>query len=268
MDSREFKGVSPSMAGNGPRLIYLTAISDIAVDPQQQTWAMMGLYVHNKLSYHKYTQDVMSEVKLRDDEASGIADVLEKDENREGYYILSDYKTYASYKAAKVMGLVKHGKQVVLDNNGMPVVYLRNIPKYGIKAGEPKLEDHFIIDEKKAQNHDVTLQLNRYRIFFNQHGYKISKLQIMITPRDANTINAKKRGITKNLYIVQIPIIEDRVVLGYYRKLSEEVTHAFLHGTIRRCNKWESWDGVRCQSYCNVAAECKMMDDGKLFHLP
>jgi hypothetical protein len=81
MDDREFRGVSPSMSGNGPRYIYLDAILDKAVDPQQQTWAMMGLYVHNKMSYKKYTQNVIAEEKIGDDEMRGIPDVLERDED-------------------------------------------------------------------------------------------------------------------------------------------------------------------------------------------
>lgn len=80
MDDREFRGVSPSMSGNGPRYIYLNAICDRVVDPQDMTWAFQGLYLHNKMSYKKYTENVISEEKLGDDEMRGIPDVLEKDE--------------------------------------------------------------------------------------------------------------------------------------------------------------------------------------------
>jgi hypothetical protein len=266
MDDRPFKGVTPSMAGNGPRYIYLSAIRDKAVDPQQQTWAMMGLYVHNKMSYKKYTGNVISEEKIGDDEMKGIPDVLEPDEYKPGYYVLTDYKTYGSFKAAKVMGLVAHDRPMV-DANGKPVLYKRATVRKGkkYKAGDQRIETIWKPDPGKAENYEVTLQLNRYRIFFEGLGYKISRLRLQITPRDANTINAKNRGITKNLYMIDLPIVHNDKVLHYYRELQADVDQAYKDGTVRKCKGWEMWNGNRCDRFCAVKDACDRMDKGEKF---
>ena len=77
---REFRGVSPSMAGNGVRLIYLKAITDYVIDPLKRTWSILGTAVHGKLSAMRYATNVLSEEKLSDDQMKGTADLLEIDE--------------------------------------------------------------------------------------------------------------------------------------------------------------------------------------------
>ena len=78
---REFRGVSPSSAGNGPRLIYLKATTDYAIAPSSRVWAALGTSTHEKLGIHRFTHNVLSEEKLSDNQMQGIADVLEEDED-------------------------------------------------------------------------------------------------------------------------------------------------------------------------------------------
>ena len=120
---REWRGVTPSAAGTGPRLLYLKAVSDYAIDPNDRSFAAIGTGTHAKLSLHQYTEDVFSEEQLSDGKIKGIADVLEIDESSpemEGY-ILNDYKTFGSYKAAMVMGIISVDKPL-LDEKGQPVL--------------------------------------------------------------------------------------------------------------------------------------------------
>jgi len=80
--------------------------------------------------------------------------------------------------------------------------------------------------------------------------------------RDGNLYIAKSRGIEKELYVIPIPRMDDEEVLQYYRNLQAEVDEAFETGWIRKCNNWESWNGRRCDGWCDVAEACKQMDKG------
>lgn len=164
-DQREFTGkISPSAAGNGPRLIYLKGVKDYAVKPDSRAFAILGVTSHANLSIHSYTRDVLSEEKLSDDKMKGIADLLDEDEDRPGFYILDDYKTSGSYKVTKYLGLVWNDVPV-LDENGDIIRY-----KSGKRKGEIKTIKKIEIDPAKVDILDVQLQLGRYRIFFENAG--------------------------------------------------------------------------------------------------
>lgn len=251
---REWQGVSPSSAGNGPRYLYLKASIDYTIDPQDRAWAALGTSVHGKISIHKYNRHVLAEESLSDEEMKGTADALEADEKKPGYYILTDLKVWGSYKVAKALGIIQTDKPV-LDDNGNPVLL-----KSGKNKGKPKTTKESIVDPMKADLTSEILQLNRYRYFFNSYGFPISQMQIMAIPRDGNTYIAKSRGIDQNLYMIPVPFISDAEVLKFYRDLQSEIDQAFHTGWIRRCNSWESWEGRRCQGYCEVKEACDAMD--------
>lgn len=251
---RKWEGVSPSSAGNGPRYLYLKATTDYVIDPNDRVFASFGTAVHNKLSLYKYTHNVLSEQKLSDDEMKGIADVLEEDENKEGFYILSDYKTGGSYKVAQQLGIVKREEPII--ENGEPVLL-----KSGKNKGNVKTRSVTYIDPAEVDLMVEELQLNRYRIFFESYGFPISHMQIQAIPRDGGTYIAKNRGIEKNLYIIPIRRLDDNKVIEYYQKLSEEVDEGFKTGFVRKCNEWENWNGRRCENYCEVADACRAMDN-------
>lgn len=255
---REWKGVSPSSAGNGPRMLYLKATKDYTIDPQGRVWAAFGTSTHEKLSIHAFTNNVLSEEKLSDNKMQGIADCLEIDENTRVSYVLSDYKTWGSYKVAKALGIVSEKiDEPVLDDNGKPIIL-----KSGKNQGKPKTKQKSIItiDPLKADLKGEELQLNRYRIFFEQCGFKVSRIQIQVVSRDGGTYLAKSRGIDKNLYIVPIKKLPDEEVLAFYDNLSGEVSEAFKTGHARKCNEWESWEGRRCEGFCEVAEYCRRHD--------
>jgi hypothetical protein len=164
------------------------------------------------------------------------------------------------------MGLVGVDRPM-LDEHGKPVLYQRATTRQGVKykAGDARLETVWETKVDKRENYEVALQLNRYRIFFEELGYKISRLRLQITPRDANTVNAKNRGIVKNMYLIDLPIISDKQVLHYYRTLQADVDSAFMNGIVRICNKWENWDGRRCSMYCAHKDACDRMEKGEKF---
>jgi hypothetical protein len=255
---RKWEGVSPSSASNGPRMLYLKAVTDYIIDPQDRVWAAFGTSTHDKLNIHYYTKNVLSEERLSDDQMKGIADCLEADEQKQGFFILTDYKTWGSYKVAKALGIISETiEETVLDSDNKPVLL-----KSGPNKGKPKTKNRteIIIDSSRADLRAEELQLNRYRIFFEQYGFPISRMQIQTIPRDGGTYVAKNRGIDKNLYIIPIKRSENKEVLNFYKILSDEVMEAFKTGYIRKCNSWESWERRRCdRGYCEVIEACKAM---------
>lgn len=251
---RKWRGVSPSSAGTGPRLLYLKATTDYTIAPDSRAWAAFGTSTHEKVGMHRYSHNVFSEEPLSDEETRGITDVLEKDEFAPGY-ILTDYKTFGSYKVGKCLGMVSTDKPV-LDEKGNKVLL-----KSGKNKGNPKTIKAYTIDPTKADLKNETLQLNRYRILFAWYGFQVSRMQLQVLCRDGGTYIAKSRGIDRNLYIIPVPFMPDVDVLNYYKELKLEVQQAFDTGYIRKCNKEESWEGRRCTGYCEVAEACTKMEN-------
>lgn len=252
-DERDGPLVTPSSAGNGPRMIYLKAVEGYVIDPDGYVFATFGIAVHAKLSFYKYTRNVLAEEPLSDEDMKGIPDVLSEDEQVPGSYILYDYKTWGSYKAKLCLGIV-HKDVNVIGDDGEPVRF-----KSGPRKG--------VIKTKKQEGHDpdaalvelypTALQLNRYRIFFEKAGFPISHMRVQMDPRDSGTQFAKSRGVEKNIYMLDIERLPDDEVLAYYRQLTGEVNHAMQTGEMPRfCNPVERWNGNRCAKYCEVAEPC------------
>jgi hypothetical protein len=253
---RKWQGVTPSAAGNGPRMLYLKAVTDYVIDPNDRVWAAFGTVTHAKLSIHKYSHNVLVEEKLADDEMKGMADCLEEDEFKPGHYILTDYKTWGSFKVAKAYGITSEiEEETILDDEEKPVLL-----KTGPNKGKPKTIKKRIItqDPTKIDLKVEELQLNRYRIFFEQYGFPISRMQIQVVSRDGGTYIAQNRGIDRNLYIIPIKRLINADVINFYRNLANEVQEGFKTGYIRKCNSWESWNRRRCDGgYCEVVEACK-----------
>jgi hypothetical protein len=239
-------------------MIWLKAVTDYAVDPAERVWAALGTGTHGKLSMYRYTDNVLSEEPLSDSDMSGIPDVLEQDEQNPGSYILYDYKTWGSYKLAKALGIVMEKIDVpVLDDSGKPVLL-----KSGENKGKPKTAQkrELKIVPATIDRRAEELQLNRYRIFFEKHGFPISKMLIQAIPRDGGTYAAEGRGITEKLYLIPATHWSDTIVLEYYKNLSAAVAAALAGTTIPpKCNTWESWEGRRCR-LCEVKGACDLSE--------
>jgi hypothetical protein len=248
---REYKGITPSMAGNGARQIWLKATTDYAVDPQNRVWASLGIGTHGKLSIDKYTFNVLSEEPLSDKDMKGIPDILEKDENKDSGYILTDYKTWGSYKVAQALGLVQIDVEVT-DGHGNPIFYASGQKKGQIKTRKEIVYDGSIIDLRAEE-----YQQNAYRIFYERAGFKINLMRLMVIPRDGGTFIAESRGIIKNIYIIPITPLPDEEVKAYYDNLRVEVIAGLDTGFVKKCSLWESWNGRRCNpAYCEVYPVC------------
>lgn len=85
-EQREWKGVTPSMAGSGARMLYLKQTTDYTVDPMQRTFAVLGTDVHSTLAHERLTVNTIAEETF---ESGGTADLLEEDESGEMFYVCS-----------------------------------------------------------------------------------------------------------------------------------------------------------------------------------
>ena len=168
-------------------------------------------------------------------------------------YVLTDYKSSGNFKVAKWLGIKSETVEETLLLDGKPILL-----KSGPNMGMPRTKKHQVIttDPSQIDIKDVTLQLNRYRIFYEQKGFHITRLQVMAIPRDGGTWLAKKRGITESFYVIPIKRLPNNVVLKFYKHLSEEVNEAFKTGYARPCDNWESWDKGRCEKWCEVKDAC------------
>ncbi len=123
--------------------------------------------------------------------------------------VLWDYKTSGSYKVASAVGIVK---EMIEDPTG--AVYQRS--GKGYSKGDPKMVPIFTVDPTKQDCGDWTLQLNRYCLFAEAAGHPVKKIKIEAIVRDGGTHIAKARGIDKNVYVIDIPILPDEQVRQYF----------------------------------------------------
>lgn len=252
-NQRPFTKVSPSSAGNGARMIYLKAIHEYAIAPYAMTWAVLGTAVHGLLAKHGITNNTLEEQFLQAADIEGTADLLEIDEMFPESYVLTDYKTFGSYKVAKCLGLEAHN-EAIIDNRGNPVLL-----KSGKNKGKPKTKKVFTPTGKPDLANEM-LQLNQYRILFELAGFPISRMQLQVIVRDGGLYIAKSRGVFENLYIIPILRMKDSDVVCFYANLQKQVDEAFKIGWAPRCSGTESWDGRRCDGYCEIRKYCKIMD--------
>jgi hypothetical protein len=203
----------------------------------------------------------VSEQGFDDGLIKGIPDILEPDEEDVGFYILYDYKTSGSFKVALALGLTKI-QVPYIDDYGHQVLL-----KTGKNKGLPKTKQGWAVDLVKGHSDikDWIFQMNRYRISVEFYGFPISKMIVQCIPRDGNTYIAKQRGVDKNVILVEIPRLDDQMILDHYANLQAEINEAFATGRARICNSEESWDGRKCKGYCPVHAQCKEMEQGATF---
>jgi len=198
---------------------------------------------------------VLSEEPLDKEKRKGIPDVLQEDEARDGYFILGDYKTWGSFKVAKAKGIVKVAEQI-LDGEGKPARF-----KSGKRKGELKTRQKIVVDPKKIDMYAEELQLNRYRIFFEEYNYPISEMWIQVISRDGGTQIAFSRGIMMNTDMIPVKRLPDKEVIAYYDHLNNELIVAMETGIVRKCNAFESWDGRRCTvQWCENYWACQDME--------
>ncbi len=231
---------------NGTMIEYLKATENYTVNPRDRAFTLLGSNHHALLS--RIQGNWLSE-QTQGGNVPGTPDLLEPDDELPGQYILTDYKTFGSYRVTKVLGLIKEHSFSTTE------VYKRS-GNWG-KAGSPKKIYTFRIDPQQVDMEDEELQLNHYRRLMEQAGYTISRMQLQITVRDGGVQIARDRGITENIYLVPVVRLDDHLIDTFFETRRDVLVYHVMSGIPPRpCNDKESWSTRRCKDYCEVASFC------------
>ena len=170
-------------------------------------------------------------------------------EMKRGFQI-TDYKLWGSFRVAKALGIEETGKEP------HPTEVYKTTSKYG-KEGSPKMIPVFKQVPEKADNWEAELQLNRYRVMLEELGLTVHEMRLQITVRDGGLYIAHNRGVYKNIYKIPVRRVENYNVQAYFQYKSDQLGIALMDNEYDiPCNNQESWGGVRCREYCDVADFC------------
>jgi hypothetical protein len=243
---REWNGIaSTTQLLNGTMLEYLKLTKPYSVSPDSRAFMLSGTRHHVALDAMAKELGIPSEVAMNVDR--DIFDLLEIEN---GIWTLTDYKLWGSFKIAKATGIVQ-GDKIPSQTE----VY-KTSGKWG-KAGSPKMINTFRIDPARKNNWEAELQLNRYRVMLNQRaGIKVGIMRLQVTARDGGLGIASSRGITHNTWMIPIPVLPDDAIEIYFDNKQKDLAYAIKNGWTIPCNTEETWEGRRCNGYCDVSHYC------------
>ena len=224
---------------------YLKSTADYFESPDEQAFALSGTNHHALLEQSALTSvNQLTEISLEHDGITGTADLY--DEKRK---MLVDYKLSGSYKIAKALGLQPRHSFHPTE------VYLKS-GRWG-KAGSPRRVKEFYIDKNKADLEDWGWQLNFYRYLLEKNGYEVNSMYIQATVRDGGLQVATSRGVDRKIYMIEVPFINNEHLearfIGKRDALSKALETKVLPS---KCTDKETWNGVKCESYCSVKDVC------------
>ena len=222
---------------------YLKRTKDYYIDPQECAFRLSGTLHHERLE--AYGEELDVEEKLEEYGITGITDLYDA-ENK----TLVDYKNCGSYKIAQVLGMGFY-----LGDSPTGEVYKRS-GKWG-KKGDIKKVKMFYEDRDNADYGDWLWQLNFYRHMLEKIGKPVDKIYIQATVRDGGLQVARERGVTKNLYLIEIPKLSDEVLLGKFLPKRDALLKALEESELpEKCGDEETWNGMKCERFCEVRHLC------------
>jgi len=233
----------------GTMQAFLKITKDYSISPDQRAFMVHGTKGHANL---EASDDELSLLEEKFDDAdteiTGIADVYEEES---GNRILADYKTSGSYKVAKALGFTTEEEET------------GEVYKSGKRKGEKKTRKILVRRDDDIDRWEWELQLNKYRIEFEKRGYPVDEMRIQCCVRDGGTFIARSRGVFRNVYYFKIAKMPDEEVLTYFDTKKKCLEQALKQGKWSGwCSKKESWDGLKCAKYCEVAEFCPL---GKMY---
>ena len=245
---RVWEGVpSTTQLLNGTMYEFLKLTVSYGVDPDSRAFMLAGTRHHAALEDVAKELGLPSEIALSVDR--DIFDLLELDED--GGLVLTDMKLWGSYRVAKVLGLVETGKRP--DPSGATY---KTTSRFGT-AGSPKMVPVFQSMPQEADNWDSEMQLNNYRVMLEDRGIPIKRMQLQVTVRDGGLQVARGRGVERNTNRIQEPKLDDDMVREYFSDKAAALIEAMNSGEwTLPCNDHESWDGTRCDRFCEVWHHC------------
>ena len=101
------------------------------------------------------------------------------------------------------------------------------------------------------------LQQNNYRIKAGRLNFNVTKLFIQYTARDGGTRTYKKYGLSDQIGLIPVPILDDDYVINYFNSKDKALRTALETNTMPpMCNYQERWANKRCLSYCDMVEHC------------
>lgn len=224
---------------------YLRKSVDYAVNPTEiyDTLVKKSIGGINDFS----SGAILSNITLEDGNASTkitmLGKILDKQDG-----VLGDTKVVGSYKLMKALGYYKAD------------VPTGEFYKTGARKGEPKTRKELKTDGVK-DNFDWTLQMNYARMLLEKEGFKVNKMVIQVYCRDFGLKIAQDRGITKAVYMIEIPKISDRWLKIYFDEKAKRLRKALDTKRMpKACKYSERWQNRKCENYCSVAEYCPYKD--------
>lgn len=246
---REWTGTaSTTQLLNGTMYTFLKITQPYVIDPDAMAFAIHGTKSHAQLEAKAKELGLTAELSVTQD-GRNIIDLIEYED---GIITLTDTKTWGSFRVAKALGMVETGKKP--DPSG--AVYQRS-GKWG-KVGSAKMVSVFQAMPQAADNLDAELQLNNYRVKFEETtSIHIDKMRVHVIVRDGGLVVARSRGITRNTYLIPVERMDDEDVMEYFTNKTFDLNQALDTKSCNQpCNNRECWDGIRCRDYCEVAHCC------------
>jgi hypothetical protein len=229
---------------SGTMYNYLKITRDYAVSPDSRAFTLLGS-AHHKLI--EASAKFPAEVEVHYLGVQGRFDGIEP--NDTGLTII-DNKTWGSYKVAKALGIYEAGKMP--DPSGEKY---QKSGKWGA-AGSPKMITRWEMDPRRADLTDEKIQLNFYRLGMVEQGFPITELKIQATVRDGGSITAYQRGVSKNLYLIDVPLVEDNIMVAFITRKKQQLMDALDLDCVEICSPEERWDNRRCAEFCDVWSHC------------
>lgn len=234
----------------GTREAFLEITKEYAASPDSFAFAFVGTKAHARLERNAAINHLMEE-RLEEDGITGMFDLYGEED---GVHTLYDYKVSGSYKVAKTIGLKEEVDEV---NTG-------EIYKSGERKGQPKTKKVSRIVQGEPDLGDWGLQLNHYRILIEKSGFPVDRIVLQAIVRDGGTYLAKKRGLSRNIYLIDVPRLADNAVVEFFHTKRDALKAALESGTVPEiCTEDERWQDRKCAEYCRVAGFC---DHGQAIH--
>ena len=219
---------------------YLQRTEDYYINPQGNAFSLAGTIHHNKLE-DSASSGMMAELSL---EYKGITGIVDLYDNKSKTLI--DYKNTGSYKASQILGLQSTQEEHPTE------VYKRG----------PKIIKVFYRDPVTADFGDWGWQINFYRLMLEKNGYEVNNMYLQMTIRDGGVHAAKSRGVYNNIYLVEVPYINDDVLRKKFLDKRDILISSLESKTVpTMCTPEETWDGRKCERYCPVREVCPYMEN-------
>ena len=241
---------------NGTMLEFLRITKDYWVYPESRAFAVLGTMHHAALEGLADPEEA-AEVQFETGLMTGRTDRIQQvTGGKKATYLLWDYKTWGSFRAAKFLGMSVAG--YIDDPSGATYKRATFVDGRKFQPGDPKQVKLWQPNPLTADMGDLPLQVNAYRLMAEKAGFKIVGLKVQITVRDGDTVSARTNGIDWRMRSFPVPMMPDAQVNEYFGRKNADLQKALKDKKWDTpCNDEETWQGRRCNlKFCDLCLEC------------